>query len=409
MPSTFGWLDYSEHERRQSLEVIDLLREEGTQDELGIGVIRDTFSDLLFPGTSTIQTRLRYFLFVPWMMQDMERRRTRASEFPQRSRQIQDWLRKSLVQGGEELGVIGYRAKIDVRRLPSSVYWQGIQRWGILRFRGSEEDYRRGLDAQQVLRSSAIRTDDGEDVGADSRFVWDPHLPQAPKGFLTTTGFALTLEEADYLKHRLAMSAPLSLLRYLVDRSKTIDGETRFPWDFVPEDELTGKLRCELLHARCFSEVMLGASLLYNLILAEETRREDLQAEYADRLEAWWDILRSRSDVFESWDRRAFWELVKQKAGRIPARTEQFVEGWWKLVFEWRGVQPLISVGPARVLIEDRERQLKRGRARIGNPRARDLWSGESGTSQLDYRWNRPVRTLINDLLKTGLEEGQHA
>jgi hypothetical protein len=139
MPSTFGWLDYSEHERRQSLEVIDLLREEGTQDELGIGVIRDTFSDLLFPGTSTIQTRLRYFLFVPWMMQDMERRRTRASEFPQRSRQIQDWLRKSLVQGGEELGVIGYRAKIDVRRLPSSVYWQGIQRWGILRFRGSEE------------------------------------------------------------------------------------------------------------------------------------------------------------------------------------------------------------------------------------------------------------------------------
>lgn len=43
--------------------------EPGTLDELGIGSIRDTFSDELFPGTSTIQTRARYFLFVPWIMQ----------------------------------------------------------------------------------------------------------------------------------------------------------------------------------------------------------------------------------------------------------------------------------------------------------------------------------------------------
>jgi len=53
------WLDYSEQERRQAMEVIDLFREEETRDELGLGTIRDAFADLLFPGTSTIQTRAR--------------------------------------------------------------------------------------------------------------------------------------------------------------------------------------------------------------------------------------------------------------------------------------------------------------------------------------------------------------
>lgn len=40
-------------------EVIDLFREHDTRDELGLGVICDALADLLFPGTSTLQTRAR--------------------------------------------------------------------------------------------------------------------------------------------------------------------------------------------------------------------------------------------------------------------------------------------------------------------------------------------------------------
>ncbi len=73
--SAFAWLDYSDSERRRMLEVIDLFREKGTLDELGIGSIRDTFADRFFPAISTIQTRARYFLFVPWLYQALERER----------------------------------------------------------------------------------------------------------------------------------------------------------------------------------------------------------------------------------------------------------------------------------------------------------------------------------------------
>ena len=74
MRSRFGWVDFAEDDRQRMLDIVDLLNQQDTRDELGVGTIRDAFSDHLFPGTSTIQTRARYFLFVPWIYRDVEQR-----------------------------------------------------------------------------------------------------------------------------------------------------------------------------------------------------------------------------------------------------------------------------------------------------------------------------------------------
>ncbi|WP_339613530.1 DUF6361 family protein [uncultured Rubinisphaera sp.] len=42
MASTFTWLDSSEGERRQAMEVIGQFRDEDPRDELGIGTVRDS-------------------------------------------------------------------------------------------------------------------------------------------------------------------------------------------------------------------------------------------------------------------------------------------------------------------------------------------------------------------------------
>lgn len=86
MASSLTWLDYSEHERRKMLDVVHLFQEKDTRDELGIGTVRDAFADLLFPGTSTIQRRARYFLFVPWMYINLEKRKTPSNSINKRSR-----------------------------------------------------------------------------------------------------------------------------------------------------------------------------------------------------------------------------------------------------------------------------------------------------------------------------------
>ena len=64
MISTFTWLDYSEHERRQFDEIIKGFNEKDTRDELGLGSVRDAFAEMLFPGISTIQTRAKYFFLL---------------------------------------------------------------------------------------------------------------------------------------------------------------------------------------------------------------------------------------------------------------------------------------------------------------------------------------------------------
>ena len=57
MPSALTWLDVSAEQQRRVRDMIRLFEEPGTRDELGVGPVRDAFSELLFPGTSVIQTR----------------------------------------------------------------------------------------------------------------------------------------------------------------------------------------------------------------------------------------------------------------------------------------------------------------------------------------------------------------
>ncbi|PLY13886.1 MAG: hypothetical protein C0631_12735 [Sedimenticola sp.] len=80
MASTFAWLDHSESDRRKALDVVDLFGEQGTRDELGIGTVRDALADSLFPGISTIQTRAKYLLIIPWIYQALEAGRTKSSD-----------------------------------------------------------------------------------------------------------------------------------------------------------------------------------------------------------------------------------------------------------------------------------------------------------------------------------------
>jgi len=60
-------------------ELLGLFAETESRDELGIGQVRDAFSDLLFPGTSTLHTRARYLLIVPWCYQEAEQRGLRGA------------------------------------------------------------------------------------------------------------------------------------------------------------------------------------------------------------------------------------------------------------------------------------------------------------------------------------------
>src|SRR3954464_5150035 len=108
------------------LDVVQLLGENDTVDELGIGTVRDALADRLFPGTSTLQTRARYLLFIPWIFRALEEERPNPRSASRRLRTMEAELIDALRAGGETMrgaGVIGIQRGIQTMRLPSTVYW----------------------------------------------------------------------------------------------------------------------------------------------------------------------------------------------------------------------------------------------------------------------------------------------
>lgn len=87
MPSSLTWLDHDAAAQARSATLLALLDQPGTRDELGFGGIRDALSDQLFPGTSVIQTRLRYMLLLPRMFMGLEASSVRPRDFAERARQ----------------------------------------------------------------------------------------------------------------------------------------------------------------------------------------------------------------------------------------------------------------------------------------------------------------------------------
>src|SRR6478735_3076569 len=130
MSSQIAWLDSTPEEQQAARELIAMFSDKESRDELGIGPIRDAFSDLLFPGTSVLQTRARYYLFVPWCYRTPDLNRLTGSALRDRGRGNERALIKAMRSSGvtDKAGLIGARAGVNVRNLPSDVYWNGMVR-----------------------------------------------------------------------------------------------------------------------------------------------------------------------------------------------------------------------------------------------------------------------------------------
>src|SRR6202162_858444 len=402
--SQFVWLDYSEHERRKMLDIVDLCREHDTVDELGVGSVRDAFADLLFPGTSTIMTRARYFLLVAWTYQRLEKHRIAPAQIAERARRAETDLIEVIEQSDDSEGNIGPFARTALKRLPSNSYWQGLGIWGIRTFAGSQAQYHRSLDLHyvQLGRHSARlseRDNEHDDLVTPN---WHGGLIAPPSKFPGECSLRLTRREAEYLAEciRLSPMSSGSLLAELIAQRRQT-GNVPFVWQHPHAAALAANLQELIDHAQKFSEVMHGAPLLYNLILAEQAQRDESVATYRDRFAKWADLLSRQSRVFAFWKRERFWKLITAANPRISTSTHDFINTWWNLALAGDALA-LRDDRSARTLIRERERRLKKNLARIDNPRALELWNGASGTAQLEFRWGISQQ-LLQDIF-TGLE-----
>jgi hypothetical protein len=406
MPSHFAWIDFSDTERQRMMDVIRLFHQQDTRDELGIGSIRDAFANHFFPGTSTIQTRARYMLFIPWIYRSLEKRMVSSREIAEVARNEELKLIKVLRKTDDTRGVIGIDAGNRLQRLPSSIYWAGLGVWGIRLFPGSQDQYHRSLDGWYARRRNVVRDDDRQPVGLGLDENWHPGLPDPPRGWPKEADLRLTRDEASYLYERIVCLHRDSLLGFLVDADEYVDADCF--WNHPIVESLPARLRKEIIHARNFAETIHGAALLYNLMLSEACENEELVDRYRSELANWSDRMRSLWDELTQWyaDLESFWSSPPLLVARIPGSARDFVGEWCQRVFANARPDVLPEDGMVRETIRRRELWLKRTRARLANSSALKAWGGASGSARLDYRWHN-VSILVKDILD-GVRGSQH-
>jgi hypothetical protein len=400
--STFAWLDFDEPARQRMREIVEMLREPGSIDELGLGRIRDAFSDRFFPGTSVLWRRARYLLFVPWTYQLLEREGYRQTTAEAAARSIQRSLRNGIFDSNDRDGLIGLRAA-DPISPPDVILWSALQQWGVReRSAGTLSQYRATLTRKPRRLIDEVQSDTGS--------VWNLRIPHAPAQFPQTSCFTLRREDAEFLRDlvlaedadpdSVAGRRADSLFAELLRVDELVDAPAL--WWHPLSDTASSGVREAIHHGGCFSDVMYGATLVYARGLAE-IREDDDQRDLADEaLDAWADrIATERPSELVAWasnlDR--FFSVIDQQ--RLTYLTEQtFVRRWSALALT--DPAAVATSKEALVLVRDREAQNKGGKARLTAPRDKDRGEGGSIPAPLTYRWGNALQ-LARDI-REGLE-----
>lgn len=393
MSSALSWLDTDSRQRDQALAVLDAFRDRSTVDELGVSSIRDAITQQLFPGSSVLHTRARYLLFIPWLVADaMTARDADAAVAELRRGEVR--LIDVLAVSADRQGLIGGQARADLRRMPSAMYWAALRNYGITTSRSSIAGLLRDGVAHTAETRRAPREADDEHGPALLRPGIDPHaLLLRPRDWPQGTSFALAPAEADYLRGRIMTSHPESLYAWFLREEVAAGTAERFVWEHPRVGEFPAAMAEWVEHGRAFSVLNRGATLLYNLQLAEASEDADRTERYRSDLVEWRATV-DGPDGLRTWRPSAFWRLLSGAGARIGRPTQTFVDRWHDLVASGSGI---VDDDGARELIAHRERSLKGPRARLVNPSALNAWSGASALAQLQYNWPT-ARRIIADI-----------
>lgn len=388
-----GWIDFSKEDRQKALDVINLLSEQGAVDELGIGIVRDAFANYFFPGTSTIQTRAKYFLIVPYVLREAV-----DGRYGKDVKQILGAIDAAEKDCGIRLldanpkaeGVIGTRVLPGgwVSRKPSDIYWNGIRTYGIFCDYGlSIPEYVSlaiKLREQKSITSLGNRNDDADENDKDDSDAGDIssirfwNLSINHDDWRDNLTIELTNEEAFYLDKQIQKSTKGTLFEYVLRNHVDLNKYDSFA---SLTAELSGKVDEKLAYmmklACGFNNLVYMARVRYNVMLSE--------GENEDAVDAWNELLPDiRRKVKVDLD------AVFKELELINPKTKMFL-GSIQNAFM------VSDIDLADELIRNRERHLKGGnRAKLSRTKEFDH-SKWVGGGELDYRFSN-ARRIVNDI-----------
>ncbi|MFK5925903.1 MAG: DUF6361 family protein [Desulfuromusa sp.] len=408
--SKLGWIHFSSRDRELVKHALAMMTEAGTLDELGIGQIRDAFSDVLFPGISTIQTRAKYFITVPRILRDFQallpsqkRKHTSLEDYLKRQ---ENTVAQILDKAHEENepGIIG-RTRVTsggVDRRPSVIYWSGLRILGLVKTQLSLTDFCRQLDSsassEALIDSALSEGSDDLDCMKDRPLVSLPDFLETWKEE-GTLNLQLTRNEAEFLKGRfvetpaIASSVPAQLFNHdlvdtaLLDNSNS--GKTAF--DLLVDVLKTSNvvdLTCQsyLKVAQEFSLAMEGPHLRYNILLNKKFT--ECVKKYEEEYGQWLEKVRSLN-LFDEVSSSKWLKVASDgKRRSIKNSTQKFVS---ECCSYYRGDG---SVSQLNDLVLKQAKTNKGQRSWLIRGIKEEQWLG---IRRLEYRWGT-AKNIIKDI-----------
>tara|TARA_R110001583_G_scaffold195508_1_gene374674 strand:- start:112 stop:1341 length:1230 start_codon:yes stop_codon:yes gene_type:complete len=403
--SSIGWVDFSSTDREKVSQVLAMLQEPGTLDELGLGQIRDAFADLLFPGFSTIQTRAKYFITVPRIIRDYLALDPRA----QRRASLKDYLESQenefaelLVErhGPAEGGIIGsdmVGSEQGVARKPSSVYWNGLRQFGIVNTTKSLSEFSREVGQLHSAARAAGHEEDDTDAMPHRSVV---HLDEFDSDWMADASIHLSELEAQFLINKLTHTPAIhnsvisQFLTHDLAKELVVGGlaSLTFP-ELVTwvrgrqEVSLTCRQNLEL--AEEFSEAIRGAHIRFNILIAQKSRNTALVTEREERFSEWLELARKRK-LFSETSVDHWLQAATSGGARINLNAREFLRQWHEAIYQNESISSLNH------LIESRAQKNKGRRSvLLKNLGEAPKWQG---MDSLSYRWPT-ARTILTDIV----------
>ena len=407
-----GYINFSNEEKNNLYKVIQSIRDHHAIDELGIGRIRDAFSNEMFPGMSTLQNRAKYFAVLPALYYQAEKGRyNNVREVRQRVLDLEIKLTRQLMNGAktseERYGITGStlieQAERDrskyVKYDPSYIYWGGLVTYNMVRTDGNiyqliYERSRHSQESPERLRKTSPEEYDGDAEGYIGRsqlfntgglsYVFDGKTPIPVK---------LNKAESEFIYSCIAESerSRNSLLAYILNHPDVpvLDDylELGTVWNELPSE----LRRVYVLSAR-FSKSTYLLRIFYNYLYVKKTQGEEFARPFMD------DYLYFLNDNRN--------ELMLDKIMEVLAYVEESVTDVPVKQFVARSAQ-YVNQGRLDLLEEcivKREKETKGAtRAKLTNWR-KYVGKPHVGAFFLDYRWGL-VHSMINEI-REGMRYG---
>jgi hypothetical protein len=371
--SEIFWVVFDERQKEISQELLATFAKD-SKDELGLMAITIALSNLMFPGTSVLHTRLRYIFLVGWMFKEALKSKSKATiiqKLHYKEKQVRKELQKAKEQHLESFkGILGATKIVDedgnadnLSQPPFNVYFNLLKTWGIIKKEVSLKDIHLVLFDDQFLNIIESKN-------------------------FKINSFLLTTEEKEYLYLRI----PKSLLKDII-KNNSLTRKEFIDLDIsVTQNENHQK---QLLNARNFSVLMWGSMLYYNYFLGNKS--ENLKEKFA----FWKKRLINVIDT--DWKPEDMFKLIGNKLNN----KINFINEWFNYVK--KNITTLTLENPPKInnktlldFLEEREKSLKGDRARLTKLKKENKTESNAkyGIHPIEYRWGN-IKTFIKDFNAT--------